>query len=157
MTTTPLHAATLAASREEPDELVHRAALHDLLEESGCTDERLLSACLTGRWVGTLAEWWDQGPDVVAVVCVREEGVRLVDREPACINGPYSWALWFHGQEVLERCDLPNAWWAPSSLTRLVVKWIKYDSPEAAHLDASRRAVRWAMGEAEKREKGEAS
>jgi hypothetical protein len=152
MTTTPLHQSILAACREEPDEPYHRAALHDLLVDAGHTDDRLLAACLTGQWAGTLAEWLEEGPRVVAMVCVLEDGVRLVDREPTYVGGAYCWAAW-PIREVIALFDLPKEWWPPSSVTLVVYRWVRYDSPEAAHLDASRRAVRWAMGEAEKRAK----
>ena len=157
MTTTPLLQSALAASREEPDEPAHRADLHDLLVDAGYTDARLLSACLTGRWGGTLAEWLEEGPRVVGLVGVREEGVRLVDREPRLYDRNFWW--WTHRKKV--RCsgedDLPREWF-PDVVLQFGDSgipsdrwWQRYDSPEAAHLDASRRAVRWAMGEARKR------
>ena len=156
MTATPLLQSALAASREEPDEPVHRAALHDLLVDAGYTDARLLSACLTGRWEGTLAEWWEEGPRVVGLVCVREDGVRLVDRSPTrWLIGGWYWWWWAGDGEILQQDDMPHEWFfdavkeRPADVTGN--KWVRYDSPEAAHLDASRRAVRWAMGEARKR------
>lgn len=161
--TTPLLQSTLAASREEPDEPAHRAALHDLLVDAGYTDARLLSACLTGRWEGTLAEWLEEGPRVVGLVCVREDGVRLVDRVPRPLrnSGKFWWWVdeFSSDPEIDTPEDLPLEWFPEiQSLPNLAAdgygkEWVRYDSPEAAHLDASRRAVRWAMEEAEKRAK----
>ena len=151
MTTTPLLQSTLAASREEPDEPAHRAALHDLLVDAGYTDARLLSACLTGRWEGTLAEWLEEGPRVVGLVCVREDGVRLVDREPRNLHSTRKRYGWWIDNDEPHFDELPPEWFLDAD--GVFNQWVRYDSPDAAHLDASRRAVRWAMEEAEKRAK----
>lgn len=153
-------------SGEEPDEPAHRAALHDLLVDAGYTDARLLSACLTGCWEGTLAEWMEEGPRVVGLVCVHEKGVRLVDRVPRPLHNSGKFWWWAdeyrNDPEIDGPEDLPLEWFPEIEVMPDLTEdgygreWRPYPTPEAAHLDASRRAVRWAMNEARKRKEGAA-
>jgi len=141
---TDLLASVRRSIVEEPHEPAHRAALHDLLVDAGHTCPRLLSACLTGEWIGTLDQWMREGPLAVRLVVIREDGVRLKGVKPYHHNAGcsmYYGRSWSpSGAYTFDADDLPSEF-----VNDPEIGWCNYDTVFDAMLAASRLAHAWAV------------
>lgn len=143
--TAELLSVVLAHVKEFPECEASRAALHDLLIDTGHTNQRLLDAARSGIWTGTLKEWWDEGPRTVRLVWVKF--VRLTNKTP---NSQIQWAPgrcgFYYGKSYTEfpenfvQDDLPAEWTEPDDK----FAWQHYGTDDEAYDEASRRAIKWA-------------